>query len=80
MAEVPQNMKKMLFGMGARWHALSAIVLMSLGMICPIVGIIGDAANRTPGLTPTNWFLLAAVLWLMGLASWLTAYHAAKEG
>jgi len=51
-----------------------------LGLICLIVGIIGDAANRTPGLTPTNWILVAVGLWVWSVSAWLAAYFGAKEG
>jgi hypothetical protein len=80
MAEIPKDMKFLLFGFGARWHAKCMMALNWLGLACLIVGIIGDAINRVPGLEPTNWILIAIALWLWGLASWLTAYHAAKEG
>jgi hypothetical protein len=32
-----------------------------------VVGIIGDAANVTPGLEPMSWFLLAIATFLAGL-------------
>jgi hypothetical protein len=80
MAEIPKDMKFLLFGFGARWHAKCMMALNWLGLACLIVGIIGDAINRVPGLEPTNWILIAIALWLWGLACWLTAYHAAKEG
>lgn len=80
MAEIPKEMKKLLFGRGAKWHASASIILMYLSMVCVLVGIIGDAADRIPGLTPTNWFILAGVIWLMGMSAWFTAYFTAKEG
>ena len=80
MVEIPRDLKRLLFGSGARWHAWSAIILMYLSIICLIVGIIGDAADRIPGLSPTNWLILAGVLILMGISAWFTAYFAAKEG
>jgi len=78
--EIPKDMKFLLFGKGARWHARVQFVLNWLGLVCLIVGIVGDAINRVLGLEPTNWFIMAAALWIWGLAAWLTAYHAAKEG
>ena len=80
MAEIPKELKPMLFGKGARWHVRSMMVLNWLGLGCLIVGIVGDVINRVPGLEPTNWFIMAAALWLWGLAALLTAYAAAKEG
>jgi hypothetical protein len=80
MAEVPKDMKFLLFGMGPKWHAKCMMVLNWLGLACLIVGIIGDAINRVPGLEPTNWILIAIALWLWGLGAWFAAYHAVKEG
>jgi len=80
MPEIPKDLKFLLFGRGAKWHARAAIVLESLGLVCLIVGIVGDAINRTPGLEPTNWFIMALALFVWGLAAWLCAYTAAKEG
>ena len=80
MQEVPEDLKFLLFGRGARWHARVAFVLDWLGMGCLIVGIVGDAINRIPGLEPTNWFIMAAVLLVWGIWAWICAYAAAKEG
>ncbi len=79
MAEIPKDMKFLLFGMGPKWHARASMIFDWLGLVCLIVGIIGDAANRTPGLEPSNWILLAIGLWVWGLWAWLCAYTAAKE-
>ena len=80
MAEIPKDLKPLLFGKGPRWHGRSMQALNWLGLACLIVGIIGDAINRTPGLEPGNWFIMAAALWLAGLSAWKIAYAAAKEG
>lgn len=80
MQEIPQDLKPLLFGRGARWHAWAAIVLNGLGLGCLIVGIVGDAADKIPGLYPTHWLIMAPALWVWALAAWLTAYSAAKEG
>ena len=80
MAEIPKDMRFMIFGKGAKWHASSMIVLNWLGLVCLIVGIVADAINMTLGLETTHWFIITIAFWLWGLASWLTAYHAAKEG
>ena len=80
MAEIPKDMRSMLFGKGARWHARVAMTVNWLGLGCFIVGIVGDAINKVPGLEPTNWFIMAAALWLWGLSAWIAAYSAAKEG
>ena len=80
MAEIPQELRKTLFGSGARWWARAAEVSNVLAPICLLIGIIGDAANRTLGLESINWFIMAVALWLAGLSAWKIAYTAAKEG
>ena len=80
MQEIPKELKSLLFGKGARWHVRCMSVLNWLGLGCLIVGIVGDAINRVPGLEPTNWFIMAVGLWVWGLWAWLCAYTAAKEG
>ena len=80
MAEIPKNMKLLLFGKGAKWQAQVSIVSYCLGIVLLIVGIVADAINRTLGLETTHWFIMAIAIWLWGLSAWLTAYHAAKEG
>jgi len=80
MAEVPKDIKFLLFGKGAKWHARSSIVLDFLGMACLIVGIIGSAINNPLGLGATNWILIAIALIIWGLWAWLCAYTATKEG
>jgi putative Ca2+/H+ antiporter (TMEM165/GDT1 family) len=80
MAEIPQDMKKLLFGMGARWHAWAAVIGDSLGLVCLIMGIISGAMNEELGLMPTYWFLAAIAFIAFGLSAWVTAYFTAKEG
>ncbi len=80
MAEVPKDMKFLLFGKGARWHAKMSIGLDFLGIAILIVAIIADATNKTLGLETTHWFILAPSLWILGLWAWLTALNAAREG
>jgi hypothetical protein len=80
MAEIPKDMKFMLFGKGAKWHARSSMVLDFLGVACFVIGIIGSAINSGLGLGAINWILIAIALWILGIWAWLTAYNAAKEG
>lgn len=80
MAEVPKDMKSLLFGRGAKWHARSSMVLDWLGMACLIIGIIASAINNGLGLGAINWILIAIALIIWGLWSWFTAYFASKEG
>ena len=46
---------------GLRSSGMTAHICWFLGVIFAVVGIIGDAANRTLGLEPNSWFLLAIV-------------------
>jgi hypothetical protein len=50
MAKVPNFQK---------WASRSSA---GIGIVCLVVGIIGDALNSVPGLEPTHWFLLAIAL------------------
>ena len=80
MEEIPQNLRKTLFGCGAGGWARAAEISNLLAPICLLMGIIGDATNRILGLEPINWFIMAVALWLAGLSAWKMAYTAAKEG
>jgi len=80
MQEIPKDLKRLLFGMGPRWHASVSLIMNWLGFGCLIVGIVGAAMDSTPGLKPTTWFILTALLWLWALAAWICAYFGAKEG
>lgn len=80
MAEIPKDMKSLLFGTGAKWIAWNAWVSVCLSSACLIVGIIGDAANKKLGLEPTNWLIIAVGFLIAAFWHWLRAYHAAKEG
>ena len=80
MAEIPKDIKSLLFGKGAKWHARASIFLDFLGLAILIVAIIADAIDKTLGLATIHWFILAPTIWIWGLWSWLTALNAAKEG
>ena len=80
MAEIPKDMKKLLFGMGARWHAMASMILDTLGLVCLIMGIISSAMDEELWLLPMYWLLAAIAFILFGLSAWLTSYFAAKEG
>ena len=80
MAEIPQNMKFLLFGKGPRWHAKVSLVLESVGIVTLILAIVSAATNNALGLGTGNWFLLTIVLFLWGLHAWFCAYFGAKEG
>ena len=80
MTEIPNDIKRLLFGMGARWHATASMILDILGLACLVMGIISSAYDEKLWLLPTYWFLAAIAFIVFGLSAWLTAYHAAKEG
>ncbi|HEX79132.1 MAG TPA: hypothetical protein G4O19_03135 [Dehalococcoidia bacterium] len=80
MAEIPKDLKRMLFMGGARYYARMMMVMGLLTWTCLIVGIVSDATNRTLGLEPTSWFILAGISVLGAIWSWITSYFAAKEG
>ena len=79
MAEIPKEMKPLLFGMGAKWHAWAALVLDYAGLACVILGVIAAATDKELGLSATHWLLTAIALILFAMWSWQTAYHAAKN-
>ena len=80
MAQIPHKLGKTLFGCGASGWARAAEISNILAPICLLIGIISDATNRTLGLEPINWFIMAVALWLSSLSAWKIAYTAAKEG
>ena len=80
MAEIPKDVKFLIFGKGVKWHARVSMIMNWLGLVCLILGIISGAINNALGLGAGNWLLLAIALWLWALAAWFTAYFAAKEG
>jgi hypothetical protein len=80
MAEIPKDLRSLLFGMGPKWHARVAMVFNSVGMVTLILAIISAAADNALGLGAGNWFLLTIALFLWGLSAWFCAYFGAKEG
>ena len=80
MAEVPKDLRFLLFGRGAKWHAKVSMVLTFIALASLIVGIIGDVTNTVPGLEPSNWFLITIAFLLVSMYAWICAYAAAKEG
>ena len=81
MAEIPKDMQKLLFGMGAKWHAYVSMIIRLAGMACIVLGVIAATeADRELWLSADHWLLLAIALMLFAMAAWSTAYHAAKEG
>jgi hypothetical protein len=79
MAAVPKKLKFVLFGMGPKFHGTVAFIMEILGFITLVLGIISGFKNDAVGLWSTEWFLIAIVLFIWGLWSWLCAYTAAKD-
>jgi hypothetical protein len=79
MAEIPKDMKFLLFGRGAKWMARWGMAFSFLAGACLIVGIIGDATNKKLGLEPTSWFIMAVAFFLAAFWSWLTAYFQQRK-
>jgi len=80
MQEIPKELKQLLFGMGAKWHAWASIIQNILGIVCLVMGIISGAMDKALWLEPTYWFLAAIAFIVFALSAWLTAHNAAKEG
>ena len=64
--EIRENMKT-----GIRTSGLWGHILWFIGVICAILGIIGDATNTTLGLEPLSWLVLAAVAVLLGVCMFI---------
>ena len=79
MQEIPKDLKRLLFGRGARWHAWAASILDTLGLVSIILGIISGAMDTAIGLEASLWFLMAIAFIVFGLSAWITAYVTAKE-
>jgi hypothetical protein len=80
MAEIPKEVKKLLFGMGIKWHAMASFIMNSIALVCILFGIIAAALGGTLGLSADHWLLIAIAFIVFALSAWFTAYHAAKEG
>jgi len=60
--EDPEQLKAQIPREGMIGH-----VCWLLGPVFAILGVIGDATNRTLGLEPTSWFLLAIVAFVAAI-------------
>ena len=80
MADVPDNVKYLLFGYGPRLHALMAIVANLLGIVALFLGIISSALDVPIGLGGTTWLILTIILFLWSISFWMGAYFGAKDG
>lgn len=77
MAEIRSEWKKHLFEsnpMRCLW--LDGILSYS-GIVFLLIGIISDAMNKTLGLEPTNWFIMAFGCLLLSGFAWFRGYFSA---
>jgi len=68
-----EKMKASLVSNGRTGH-----ILWFIAVIFAVVGIIGDAANATPGLEPASWFLLAIIAFLASITffiGWAVSWY-----
>ena len=80
MAEIPKDVKRRLFGSSAKQQVWLMAAFVFTCWACLIVGIVGDAIDKTLGLEPTSWFLISIGFLIAGVWHWFRAYHGAKEG
>jgi hypothetical protein len=80
MAEIPKNIKCLLFPVGARVMVICAFALEILGLASLVMGIITDVKQKVLWMDPLCWFYLGIALLIYGLWWWLAGYFAAKEG
>ncbi len=79
MAEIPNDVKKLLFERNVKLCCWMHSIFTYLGAVFIIIGIVSDAINKVLGLESINWFLLAIAFWLIGIFTWFRGYYSAKE-
>jgi hypothetical protein len=79
MAEIPKDVKRRLFQGGAKQQIWLMASFVFTCWACLIVGIVGDAMDKTLGLETTTWLIISIGFLLAGVWHWFKAYHAAKE-
>jgi hypothetical protein len=58
-------------------------VFWLLGLVFAILGVVSDAINITIGIEPLSWFMLAAVVVLLGICmfiGWAVSWYLADKG
>ena len=80
MAEIPSEWKRHLFEENPMRCLWINGILTYLGVAFMVIGIVGDAINRVPGLEPTNWFIMAVGFWMLGIFAWFRGYYSALHG
>ena len=69
MARDWEDKEKMKAKLGS--EGLVGHICWFLAAVFAILGIIGDAANVTPGLEPISWFLLAIATFLASITNFI---------
>ena len=77
MAEIPKDLKRHLFERNPMLCCWMHDTFTYLGVAVMMIGIISDAINKTLGLDPTNWFIMAVGLWMLGIFAWFRGYYSA---
>ena len=77
MAEIPEKWKRHLFEKNPMRCLWLDGILSLLGFVFLVIGIVGDAMNKVPGLEPTNWFIMAVGFWLLAGFAWFRGYYSA---
>ena len=71
------NDRKEILAAGSGWMAMSHICAF-IAFVFLLLGIISDAINKSLGLEPTSWLLLAIFTLVLGIPSfvgWHSALH-----
>ena len=79
MAEIPNDVKRMLFERSPKLCCWMHNILTYFGIAFMLIGIISDATNKVLGLQSTHWFIMAVAFWMLGIFTWFRAYYTAKE-
>jgi uncharacterized membrane protein len=79
MAEIPNDVKRMLFERSPKLCCRMHNILTYFGIAFMLIGIISDAMNKVLGLESTHWFIMAVGFWMLGIFTWFRGYYSAKE-
>ena len=79
MAEIPKDLKRLLFEKNPKLCVWLSDTLTYLGVAFLLIGIVSDAMNKVLGLESTNWFIMAIGFWMLGIFAWFRGYYSAKE-
>ena len=77
MAEIPNELKRHLFDRNPMLCLWMNGICTYLGIAFLVIGIVSDAINKTLGLEPTNWFIMAVLFMVMGIFTWFRGYYSA---